>query len=203
MDLYYYETSNPRKACAVARHLDLDVTYVRIDLDRLENRQPDFLSINPNGKVPALVDDGLTLWESNAIMCHLARKAGSDLFPGDLRGIEVMNWLFWDTAQFSRYAGVFYSEVAIKTRYGLGPPNTAAVEAAVKPFKRLARILDTHLEGREFLVGDGLTVADFAVAAMLPDAEAARIPLEGFSEIRRWHDGLMRLPSWADPFPAR
>ena len=185
----------------MAKHLGLAVDYVRIDLDKLENRAPDYLAINPNGKVPALVDGELTLWESDAIMCHLARKTdSSELYPRDDRESAVMNWLFWNSAQFSRHAGVFYSEIAIKQRYNLGPPDQAALDAATRPFKRFARVLDRHLAGRDYLVGHSLTVADFAVASMLPEAEAV-MPLEDFAEVRRWHDGLSRIPAWVDPFP--
>ena len=202
MKLYYYETANPRKACAVAALLEIDTQYVRIDLDKLENRSPDYLAVNPNGKVPTLVDGDLVLWESDAIMCHLARKAGSELFPVDSRSIEVLNWLLWNSGQFSRYAGVFYAEYAIKRRYGLGPPDEQAVESARRPFRRFARVLEAHLSGRDHVVGNALTVADLALAAILPDAAESRLPLEEFPQIRRWHDGLMQIPQWADPFPA-
>ena len=85
MKLYYAEVLNPQKACAVARHLNSPVEFVAVDLARGEQRQPDFLAINPNGKVPALTDGDRSLWESNAIMAYLAEKAGSDLWPHDGR----------------------------------------------------------------------------------------------------------------------
>ena len=83
MKLYYSDTLNPRKACAVARYLNSPVEFVHVDLAKGEHKTPDYLAINPNGKVPALTDGDLKIWESNAIMCHLARKAGSDLWPRD------------------------------------------------------------------------------------------------------------------------
>jgi glutathione S-transferase len=64
-------------------------------------------------------------------------------------------------------------------------------------------VLDDHLRGRDFLVGDRPTAADFAVGAALPYAEDARIPLEGFGEIARWKARLDALPAWRDPFPAK
>ena len=81
MKLYYAETLNPRKACAVARYLDAPVEFVHVDLRTGEQRQPPFLSINPNGKVPVLEDGEKRIWEANAIMGYLARAAGSDLWP--------------------------------------------------------------------------------------------------------------------------
>jgi Glutathione S-transferase, N-terminal domain len=76
MKLYYAETLNPQKACAVAKYLDATVDFVHVDLGKGENRTPEFLALNPNGKVPVLETGEGSLWESNAIMCYLARVAG-------------------------------------------------------------------------------------------------------------------------------
>jgi glutathione S-transferase len=62
-------------------------------------------------------------------------------------------------------------------------------------------VLDEHLKGRDTIACDRLTVADFAVASVLPWAKEAELPLEPFPEIRRWHEGMMALPAWRDPFP--
>ena len=77
MKLYYFETINGQKACAVAKYLDAPVEYVRVDLSKGEHKAPGYLAINPNGKIPALVDGETNLWESSAIMCYLALKAKS------------------------------------------------------------------------------------------------------------------------------
>lgn len=201
MKLYYCDTLSPRKACAVARHLGSPVEFVRVELGRGEHLQPPFLSINPNGKVPALTDGGRTLWEANAIMCYLADKAGSDLWPHDGRQIDIVRWFSWDADFFSRYAGVLYFEHLIKPRFGMGDPDQGAIEAALGDFRRYARVLDDHLKGRDWLVGDGVSVADFAVAITLPYAGEIGLPLDEFPEIRRWHDGLNGLRGWRDPFP--
>ena len=71
MKLYYAETMNPRKVCALAKYLGLPVEFVRVDLRKGEQHTPDFLAVNPNGKVPVLVDGDLVLWESTAIMARL------------------------------------------------------------------------------------------------------------------------------------
>lgn len=69
MKLYYFETPNARKPCAVAKYLGSPVEFVRVDLTRHEQKQPAFLAVNPNGRVPALEDGDFKLWESHAIMC--------------------------------------------------------------------------------------------------------------------------------------
>lgn len=202
MKLYYAETMNPRKVCAVAKHLGSPVEYVRVDLSRGEQRTPAFLAENPNGKVPVLVDGDLHLWESTAIMAYLAVKAASDLWPADAAGqVEVLRWLSWDLSHFSRHGGSLYFEHMIKPYLGLGDPNTAAVEEATNFFRRFAAVLDAHLKDREYLVGDKLSIADFGVGVLLPWAEQARLPVGEFAHIRRWHERLMALPAWREPFP--
>jgi glutathione S-transferase len=202
MKLYYAETTNPRKACAVAKYLNSPVEFVHVDLVKGQNRTPEFLALNPNGKVPVLETGGGSLWESNAIMCYLARITGSDLWPNDDRQIEVMRWLSWDSQHFTRHAGSLYFQHIVKPAFGMGSPDRAVVEEATGFVQRFAAVLNDHLRGRAYLVGDGLTVADFAVAITLPYAERARIPLAGFPEIERWHGRLSELPAWVEPFPA-
>lgn len=202
MKLYYSDTLNPRKACAVARHLQLPVEFIYVALEKGEHRTPEFRAMNPNAKVPVLVDGATTLWESNAIMCHLAHKAGSDLWPRDSRQTEVMRWLMWDATEFAPAAGTFYFENIIKPGFLQCAADPAEIARVTPVFERYAGVLEAHLKGREFLVGDALTVADFAAAITLPYAAKARLPLDGFPEIRRWHDRLNQLPAWREPFPA-
>ncbi|HWX67044.1 MAG TPA: glutathione S-transferase family protein [Rhodanobacter sp.] len=202
MKLYYAETFNPRKPCAVAKYLGSPVEYVRVDLAHGEQMKPAYLALNPNGKVPLLIDGDTQLWESGAIMAHLAVKAGSELWPSDRAAqVEVLRWLSWDAAHFSRHGGTLYFEYVIKPYLGMGEPNTAAVDEASGFFKRFAAILDAHLATHDWLVGDRLSIADFAVSTPLGWATEARLPLDGFDHIGRWHERLMALPAWREPFP--
>jgi glutathione S-transferase len=202
MKLYYFETLNPRKVCAVARHLGSPVEFVRIDLGKGEQKSPDFLAVNPNGKVPALTDGGLRLWESNSIMAYLARAAGSSLWPEGAHQIDVLRWLSWNSEHFTRHAGMLYFQNIIKPHLLKAAPDPKAVEEATGFFRQFAQVLDDHLRGRKYLVGDELTIADFSVAVALPYAEQARIPVREFPQIERWHAQLNELPAWREPFPA-
>lgn len=202
MKLYYAETMNPRKACAVARYLNAPVTFVHVNLGKGEHKRPDYLAINPNGKVPALTDGATTLWESNAIMAYLARAAASDLWPSGAGQVEVLRWLSWDTQHFSRHSGALYFEHLIKPHFGLGDPDQEMTTRATSFFRQSAGVLNDHLHGRKYLLGDTLTIADFAVAVTLPYAEGARIPVVDFPEIARWHEQLNELAAWREPFPA-
>ena len=201
MKLYWCDTVNPRKVCAAAKHLQSPIEYAYVNLAHGEHKSQEYLALNPNGKVPTLVDGGRTLWESAAIMCHLAARSDSDLWPQDGRQTEVIRWLSWDLAHFYRSGGVLYFEYVIKPRFGLGNVDPSATKQATEEWRRLAGTLDDHLHDRRWLVGNGLTVADFAVAAMLPYAESARIPLGEFPAVQRWHERLNELDAWREPFP--
>jgi glutathione S-transferase len=201
MKLYFSEVLNPRKACAVAKYLKSPLEYVPVNLGRGEHKTPEFLAMNPNGKVPVPVDDARVLTESGAIMCYLARKAGSELWPQDERQFDVLRWLYWDATEFLPHTGTLYFEHIIRPLFGLGPPDGVAVANATDAFKRFAAVLEAHLTGRRYLVGDTLSVADFAVAITLPYAEQAQIPLQYFPEIRCWHAQLNELDAWREPFP--
>jgi glutathione S-transferase len=203
MKLYYFESPNARKACAVARYLNAPVEFARVDLTKGEHKAPAYLAINPNGKVPALEDGDVRLWEAAAIMCYLADQAGSSLWPKDSRQIDVIRWLSWDATHFSRHAGTLFFQRVVKPLFGLGDPDPAAIEEATGFFRQFAGVLDGHLKGRAYLVGDGLTVADFAVGSFLPGAGAAQMPLDEFPEIRRWYAQLEQLPAWREPFPSQ
>lgn len=204
MKLYFFDTMNPRKACAAARYLEAPVEFVFVDLARGEHRRPEFLALNPNGKVPVLVDGDYRLWEANAIMAYLARKAGSDFLPTDEeRLIEVMRWLSWDAEHFKRHAGALYFEHVIKSRFNLGVPDPAVVEKSIGFLRPSATVLDDHLSGRRWLVGDAPTIADFAIAVTLPYAADARIPLGDYPAVIRWHDRLNAIDAWRQPYPDR
>lgn len=202
MRLYYEETLNPRKACAVAKYLNSPVEFVRLEMLKGEHKEPGFLALNPNGKLPTLeISEDNAVWEADAIMAYLARFAGSDLLPDDDKQIEVMRWLSWNAQHFTRHAGTLYFEFVIKPWAGVGAANPAAAAEAIKQLRPFAAVLDGHLASRKFLLGDQLTIADFSVAVALPYAKKAQIPLGDYPNIARWHDRLNELPAWREPFP--
>jgi glutathione S-transferase len=201
MKLYYFLTPNARKACVTAKHLGLKPEYKLVDLGKGEQRSPEFLAINPNGRVPTLVDEDHVIWESNAIMYYLARKAGSDLWPRDEREVDVIRWLSWDLAHFTRHTNTLFYEGVVKPQIGLGEPNKDVLKEALDMFRRTAPVLEQHLAGRTWVVGDGLTVADFALASYLPEAPVSGVPVSEFPNIEKWLARVMALPAWADPYP--
>lgn len=201
MKLYYSDLLSARKACAVARYLKAPVEFVYLDPAKREHQTLDYRALNPNAKVPTLVKGERITWEADAIMCQLSDDMGADLWPHDARQIDIIRWFSWNAQHFTRATGSLYFEHIIKARFGIGTPDPANVKQALTDFRRYAAVLNGHLEGRKWLVGESLTVADFSVAVALPYAAQAKIPIDEFTEVHRWHDQLNALDAWREPFP--
>ena len=137
------------------------------------------------------------------MICLLAERAGSDLWPHDERQFDIIQWFSWNAQHLYRHGGALFFENIVKRRFGLGEPDRAVVDAAIAEFRRYAAVLNRHLANRQWLLGDGLTVADFSVGVTLPYADEARMPLNEFAEVRRWHDQLNAIDAWRNPFPPR
>lgn len=201
MKFYQHPASpNCRKVEAVLQLLTIDAERVLVDLRSGAHRAHDYLALNPNGKVPTLVDGELILWESSAIICHLAAQAHSALYPDDARRSEVLRWMFWTASHFSPAAATVVFEKVIKPMGG-GSPDLAVVEAGLAEFRRYAAVLDAHLQQRTHLVGSALTLADITAAAPLTYAQPAGLPIDEFPAIGRWLATLDEVPAWRNSAP--
>jgi glutathione S-transferase len=200
LELYVFPPS-PRsfKVMAVANHLGLDTTLHVIDLVKGEQRTPEFAALNPNMRVPVLKDGDYVLWESNAIDQYLAmKKPESGLLPrSESARLDVTRWQFWDHAHWDPPCAIFLFENVVKpTVLKTGGSDPAAIAKGAELFQRAAQVLDGQLEGKRFVTGDALTVADFSLGAPLNLAAIAGFPMEPYREIKRWHASLCALPAW-------
>jgi len=204
--LYWHPMSQPsRTAYAVSRHMGLPVETVLVDLAKGEQRTPEHLARNPNGKVPVLEDEGFLLWESSAIMIYLAEKVGDHLiWPDELQDrADVLRWMTWASPTWNRPLGVYSFQRFAKPALGLGDPDEAALEQAGKDLALAAKVLEAHLEGRSWVCLGRITLADFALASMLTHAGPAGIDLGPSPNIRRWYAGMNELPAWEETDPHR
>ncbi|MEL1265454.1 glutathione S-transferase family protein [Pseudoxanthomonas putridarboris] len=195
--LYYSHNLNPRVAVAAARHLGAPVKFVRAD--PMGKDQQAFRAINPNTLVPVLVEETRTLWETDAIVMRLSALMDDAFWPPD-RTEEVMQWVSWSAHHFTKAGGTFYFENIIVPRYFDRPADWKALEEAHEDLQRFGAVLDDHLAGRTWLVGEALTYADFRVASALPFAAEARLPLDGFRNIQAWYARIDAIDAWRDPF---
>jgi glutathione S-transferase len=207
MRLYLFPPSTRVLAIvALKNHLALDCEFEPIDLGSGDQLTPEYLALNPNRKIPTLRDGEFVLWESNAILFYMAaNRPESGLWPSDLRGqADVLRWLAWESAHLdAESCGMVAFEKASKAVLGLGAPDPAFIARGEQNFVRFATVLNDHLKGRAWLIGERLTIADFSIGALVPSAEYLGLPLPRFSEIGRWYEGLAALPAWQDAVAAK
>ena len=203
MKLYGFPAStNTWMARAVAAQLDIPMDFKVVNLMQGESHTPEFLQLNPTGRVPVLVDDDFVLWEANAITQYLASKEPSSLYPDDVNlRAQIMQWQSWQLAHWTAGCQPLQYETLVKPQLNLGDPDQVAIEKATTLFHKEASVLNQHLSDREYLVGDGLTIADFAVASYLVYAEPAGFPMEDYGNIRQWLGRVITLPAWQDTAP--
>lgn len=203
MQLYYSHNLNPRVAVAVARYLESPVEYRRarpFHPDQIEA----FRKMNPNTRVPLLVDGEECLWETDAIACRLSQLAGSDFWRADDELPEMIRWISWGTHHLTRAADPLYFERVVVPQFPPqvrpAPKDPAELEGPLNDFKQFAAILDAYLKDKQWLLETGISYADFRVATALPFATQAGLPLRDFPNAERWHRQLLQLPAWRDPF---
>lgn len=203
MKLYYFPPSpNTRKVHAVAIHLELPLDLRLVDLQKGEQRSPEFLSLNPTGRTPILQDGDFILWESTAIMQYLASQTPNSLFPDDPKSrADILRWQSWQLAHWHRGCQPLQYENFVKPLLQLGDPDPQVVQQATEIFHQEAIALNTHLAERQFLVNDTLTLADFSVASDLTYAVPGRFPLDDYLYIRTWYAQIEQLPAWQQTIP--
>lgn len=207
MKFYSFPPSpNVRKVSAVIAHLGIDdIEHELVNMAKGEHKSPDFLAINPMGKLPALADDrGLILWESNAICQFLCEREGdTSFYPRDSRTrADIARWLFWEASAWARPVEILTHENVRKPMLGVGEPDAASVKQGEEQFRPLAALLDKHLSTREFLVGDSVTLADFVVGGAATYVERGRFPVADFPRLQEWWARLHEVPAWRDTIPS-
>lgn len=198
MQLYTHPySSNARRVKLVAHHLGLTLDMIDIDLGSPADRAR-LAAVNPNGKVPVLVDDDFVLSESCAIIQYLADcTPGQTVYPTDtMARADVNRWLFWSAQHFAPAISIFTWENVWKKRVTGQDADPAELARGAQELEETARVLDAHLAGREWICGDQLTLADFAVAAPVMYRQMASLPLDGYPNLLAWFERVQQLPAW-------
>lgn len=204
MKLYFNPLSpNVRRVRLTAAVLGIALDEKKLDFSKGEHKSPEYLALNPNGAVPTLVDGDFVLTESRAIMQYLAsKKPESGLLPRDEAArADVTRWQFWDGSHFSPNLATLAFEKFLKAMMGLGEPDTGKIQDALNNFRRFAAVLNKRLEGKEYLVGNGLTVANLTVASSLMYAKQAEAPLAEFPNVQAWFGRISELEGWKKTTP--
>lgn len=202
IQLYSLATPNGQKVGIALEEMEIPYDAHLIDIRNGDQFSPEFIKINPNSKIPAIVDpngdDGrpLSIIESGAILIYLAEKSGKFL-PKDIRGrSETLQWLMWQMGGVGPMFGQFghFSVYATDKR-----DLSYAVERYEKEVKRLLNVLDTQLIGKSYVVGDFITIADFAIFPWVLCLDlyyhaADRLELNSLKNIQKWKERLLERP---------
>ena len=187
------KSGNCYKVQLVCNLLNIDHQWIDIDILAGDTKSDDFLSKNPNGKIPLLeLDNGETLSESNAIINYLA--SGSDLYPdGGLAQARVLQWQF-----FEQYSHEPFIAVARFINKYLGLPTDRADEYADKQAggHKALRVMEQQLAQTPFLTGENATTADISLYAYTHVAGEGGFELEDYPAVRAWLDRIAALPSF-------
>lgn len=198
MKLYNANFSpNCLRVRAVIFELAADVEIVEVDVFGGGTKTPEYLAINPNGKVPAFVDGDLRLFESRAINAYLASlDPARRLYPEDLKKRAVVDqWSYWQAIHLGPASQKLSFEKVLKERFGRGKPEENVIAAETKETMKLLGIFDRALEGRDWIAGD-LSIADFALASTFTLRREAGIELAEFANVANWIDRLESRASW-------
>ena len=178
----YFDSGNGYKARLALAQLAIPYQLIAVDIDKGETRTPEFLAMNPNGRIPLLaLENGTYLAESNAILCYLAE--GTALMPGDaLARAQILQWLFFE--QYSHEPNIATARYWL--RHGLLTPAREPLFAQ----KRLAgyaalAVMENHLAARDFFVG-AYSIADIALYAYTHVAEQGEFDLARFPSVTAW-----------------
>jgi glutathione S-transferase len=191
------ESGNAYKAALTLTLAEVDWTPRFVDFFNGETRSTAFRSVNPMGEVPVLVQDDLVLTQSGVIQDHIARTTGRLGGTTEAEQREILRWILWDNHKFSgqigpaRFLGNFLPEA--KRPAGVVPFLQGRLRAAYGT-------LDAHLAARDWIVGDGPTIADTACCGYLYYPEPFGFDRSDWPAIDRWLNRIAALPGWAHPY---
>ncbi len=189
-----------RRVNTAAKIMGIELERVHVDLFKGESQTHEFKSrLNPHGLTPVLEDGDTILWESSAINLYLANKANSPLVgTTQEERFQVLQWMFWSGEQWRTFTTTIFDERVGKAVMGV-PKDESLIKFAEGKIRAAAKVLDQHLEGRAFMVGNALTLADIDIAGPFSQVDRAKLPFKDFPNLITWHDGLLRsFSAWAE-----
>ena len=195
IDLYTSPTPNGHKVSVLLEELGVDYNLIPVDLSKGAQKTPEFLAMNPNGRIPVIVDrdnDDFVVFESGAIMIYLAEKYGQ-FYPADPKvRSRALQWLMFQmggVGPMMGQANVFYRYFPEKIQ--------PAIDRYQHECRRLFEVLNTRLGQARYLAGDEITIADFANWAWVRTYNWSGVSMDGLEHLKRWVDELYLRPGCA------
>jgi GSH-dependent disulfide-bond oxidoreductase len=193
IDLYTFTTPNGRKISIALEELGLDYTVHKIDITKDEQFTPEYIAINPNSKIPAIVDrdNDLAVFESGAILLYLAEKTGKLLPKATKARFQVIEWLMFQMGG----VGPMFGQYNHFNRYA--PEKIPyAIERYQKETLRLYGVLDTQLAENKYICPD-YSIADIAIYPWIAAYGFMGLSLDEYSNLKRWYELLKQRPAVA------
>ena len=196
IELYTWKTSNGKKATIMLEECRLPYNLHPIDISTDIQFSEDFVKINPNSKIPAMIDpDGpggkpVTLFESGAMLMYLAEKTGKFMPQEMAARYEVIQWVMFQMGGIGPIFGqVHHFKRAAKEQVPY------AINRYYNECRRLYGVLDGHLEGRDYLANNEVSIADFCALPWVFRHDWQEVDLADFPNVKRWYDTLMARPA--------
>ena len=185
-------SGNGYKVRLLLHQLEIPYTPVELDIDRRETRTPEFLTKNPNGRIPTLqLDDGTYLPESNAIIFYLAE--GTAFLPSErLERAQVLQWMFFE--QYSHEPNIATSRYWLTHGFDITPERKAMLETKKKAGHDALAVMEQHLQPRSYFVGERYSIADIALYAYTHIAEEGGFALTTYPAVRAWLARVVQQP---------
>ena len=192
IDLYTFTTPNGRKASIMLEEVGLDYTVHSIDITKGEQFSTEFVEINPNSKIPAIVDRDadLTVFESGAILIYLAEKTGKLLATEPKQRFQTIEWLMFQMGS----VGPMFGQYNHFNKYA--PEKIPyALDRYRKETLRLYDVLNTQLGKTEYVSGNDYSIADIAIYPWIAAHQFMELSLEGHSQLQRWYQAIEQRPA--------
>jgi glutathione S-transferase len=189
-------TANGIKMSLLFNAVNVVPNIVEIQLQQGQQTSPKFLRLNPDGKIPVLVDDELVLTESNAILQYIANKYQSPLWPqSQTEQGQTLKWLFWQASIWSSATNPFAHRRVVLPHWGMTGREEIEPELLVR-FHKVMSQFNQALGGRNTIVGDTLTIADLSLASSLIFFNEVQMPIENYPHIQTWINHLGETSWW-------
>lgn len=187
-----------RKVRLIAAELGIPLEKIPLDFSKGEFHSPQYLTKNPNGKVPTIDDDGFVLWESIAILKYLAEKKPG-LLPTDAKGrAKADQWMFWWATHPEPALELLLYELIIKPYIGKPGKDAAIMAEAHERLDHYLPVLEQQLAGKDYVLGK-LSIVDFAIAPRLEIApKVTKVDLSKYPNITAWLERLRTKPYWKE-----
>ena len=195
MKLYHFPSPNPQKVHFALNELGLECEIVPVDLIKGEQRKPEFLALNPFGRVPVLTDGDLTLAESHAILTYLGEKSGKAWPTAAAGRADALRWLFFLSGHVTPPVGEL-ARNRIVVKFTGEKPDEEAIVRGEKALPDVIQIVEGHLTKSKWLLGNDFTLVDCAYAPIINIAEKAGFSFEKFPKVRAYMDAVRSRPAW-------